>query len=126
MFTCFGENTEKYNTVIVPMEKEIARFDKNGEQITKNISYVLQFIDSTRFLASSSSNLIINLSEGLHRIKWISEHDYKKFETCGIKYKYCNCFLEYTDFKDDLIKYKCNTFYQQKYNEKLKKRFFNT
>ena len=51
------------------MEKEIARFDKNGEQITKNISYVLQFIDSARFMASSSSNLIINLSEGLHRIK---------------------------------------------------------
>ena len=35
----------------------------------------------------------------------------KKCETCGIKYKYCDCFLEYADFKDDLIKYKrlcCN------------------
>ena len=30
----------------------------------------------------------------------------KKCETCGIKYKYCDCFLEYADFKDDLIKYK--------------------
>ena len=30
------------------IEKEITRIDKNGEEITKNISYVLQFIDSTK------------------------------------------------------------------------------
>ena len=35
------------------MEKEKTRFDKNGEEITKNISYILQFIDSARFMASS-------------------------------------------------------------------------
>ena len=31
----------------------------------------------------------------------------KKCETCGIKYKCCSCFSEYTNFKDDLIEYKC-------------------
>ena len=31
----------------------------------------------------------------------------KKCETCRIKYKYWDCFLEYTNFKDDLIEYKC-------------------
>ena len=31
----------------------------------------------------------------------------KKYETCGIKYKYCDCFIEYKNFKDDLIEYKC-------------------
>ena len=25
----------------------------------------------------------------------------KKCETCGIKYKYCDCIFEYTNFKDD-------------------------
>ena len=30
--------------------------------------YVLQFIDSARFIASSLSNLVNNLSEGIHRI----------------------------------------------------------
>ena len=53
----------------------------------------------------------------------------KKCETCGIKYKYCNCFLKYTNFKDDLIEYKflsCNRIYQWKYDKKLKERFFNT
>ena len=36
-FTCSEENTEKYITFAVPIEKEVARIDKNGE-ITRNIS----------------------------------------------------------------------------------------
>ena len=31
----------------------------------------------------------------------------KKCETCEIKYRYCDCVLEYTSIKDDLIEYKC-------------------
>ena len=80
-------------------------------------------------MASSLSNLVNNFSEGLHRIKCKLEHGDKKRETCGIKYKYCDCFLEYTIFKDDLIEYKClscNKSYQRKFDEKLKERFFNT
>ena len=37
-FTCLGENTKKYITFAVPIEKEVTRTDKNGEEITKNIS----------------------------------------------------------------------------------------
>ena len=50
----------------------------------------------------------------------------KKCESSGIKCKYCNCFLEYINFKDDLIEYKylcCKKNYQQKFDEKLKERF---
>ena len=68
-FTCLGENTEKYITFTTPIEKEVARVDKNGEKITKNIFYILQFIDSARFMASSLSSLVDNPSEGIHRIK---------------------------------------------------------
>ena len=68
-FTSLGENTEKYITFTVPIEKEVPRIDKNGEEITKNISYILQFIDSARFMASSLSNVANNLSEGIHKIK---------------------------------------------------------
>ena len=32
------------------MEKEVTIIDKNGEEITKNISCILQFIYSTRFI----------------------------------------------------------------------------
>ena len=76
--TCLGENTEKYITLIVPIEKEVIRTDKNGDEITKNISCILQSIDSVRFVVSSLLNLANNLSEGIHRIKCKFGHNYKK------------------------------------------------
>ena len=42
-------------------------------------------------MANSSSNLVDNLAEGIHKIK----------------YQDCDCFLEYESVKDNLIKYKC-------------------
>ena len=54
-------------------------------------------------MARSLSNLVNSLSEGLHRIKFKLGHDDKKCEICGIKYKYCHCFLEYLNFKDSRI-----------------------
>ena len=87
------------------------------------MSYILEFINSARFLARSLSSLVNNLSEAIHKIKCKFGHDDKKCETCRIKYKYCDSFLEYMNFKDDLIKYKClfcNNNYQQKFDEKLK------
>ena len=99
-----------------------------GNKLQK-ISSILEFIDSARFMASSLSNLVNILSEGNHRIKFKFRHNDEMCETCRIKYKYCDCFLQYTNFKDDLIKYKClccNKNYQHKFDEKLKERFFNT
>ena len=49
---CLGENTEKYVTFSVPLKKE------NDQKIT----YILKFIDSFRFMSTSLSNLIDNLS----------------------------------------------------------------
>ena len=60
---CLGENTEKYITFTVPIEKEVTRINKYGEQTTKNISYILRFTDSAIFMAISLSNLVNNLSE---------------------------------------------------------------
>ena len=45
-----GENTENCLTFTVSIEKEVTRIDKNGEEITKNISYMLWLIDSASFL----------------------------------------------------------------------------
>ena len=79
-------------------------------------------------MASSSSNLVNNLSEGILKIKCKYGHDDKKCETCGIKYKDYNCFLECTNFKDDLVGYKCFCCNKnnKKIDENLKKQFFNT
>ena len=77
-------------------------------------------------MASSLSNLVNNLPEELHRIKCKLGHDDAKCETCGITFKYCDCFLEYTN---NLMEYKClccNTNYQHNFAENLKELFFNT
>ena len=37
-FTCLGENSEKYITFTAPIEEEVTRNDKNGEEVTNNIS----------------------------------------------------------------------------------------
>ena len=69
-FTCLGENTEKYITFTVPIEKEVRRIEKNGKEITKNVFYILQIIDSARVMESLLSNLINNLFEEIHKIKF--------------------------------------------------------
>ena len=76
------------------MGKKVTRIDKNRKEITKNISYILQYISSARFLASSLSNLVNKLSEGIVKIRRKFGHNEKKCGTCGINYKHCDCFLE--------------------------------
>ena len=63
-------------------------------------------------MASSLSNLVDNLAEVIRKIK----------------FKDCDCFLEYESVKGNLIKYKsfsCNKDYSNKLDEKLKKKFKN-
>ena len=108
------------------MKKEVTSIDKNGEEITKNVSYVLQFIHTARFMASSLSNLDNNLSEGIHKIKYKDVHNDKICKSCGITYNIWDCFLDYKNFKDGLIEYKyCSKNYQQKFEEKWKEQFLN-
>ena len=109
--------------------KKSYKNDKNGEEIIKYICYILQFIDGSKFMASSLSNLVSNVSETINKIKCKYQHNDKKWETCEITYEVYDCFLVYTNFKDDLIEYKCLCCiksHQQKSDEKLKERFLNT
>ena len=108
-----GENTKKYKTFFVPIEKDLTNIDKDGNESVVTISYKLKFLDDARFMATSLSNLVDILPEGLHKIK------------C----KDCDCFLKYESVKDNLIKYKClscNKNYSNKIDKELKKRFNNT
>ena len=66
-----------------------------------------------RFMATTSSNLVDTIAQGIHKTK------------C----KDCDYFLEYESVKDNFIKYKClscNKHYSNKIDEELKKRFKNT
>ena len=112
-FECLGESKEKYKTFSVRVKKEIINIDKEGNESVKTIFYRIKFVNSARFMASSLSNLIDNLTEGIHKIKR----------------KHYDCFLEYESFKDNLIKYKClicNKNYSNKLDEEFKKKFKNT
>ena len=57
-FECLGKHTENYITFSVPIKKE----RDNG----KTITYKIKFIDSFRFMSSSLSSLVHDLSEGIH------------------------------------------------------------
>ena len=56
LFNYLGKNTEKYITFPVLKQKEVMRVNKSRREITKTLSYRLQFIDSAGFIASSLSN----------------------------------------------------------------------
>ena len=63
-FDCLGENTKKYITFSVPIKKKIENEDLE-------IIYKIKFIDSYRFMSSSLSKLVDNLSEGIHNNKCV-------------------------------------------------------
>ena len=70
-FESLGKNTEKYITFSVPIKKEITEKDEDGNDKTTKISYKIKFIDSFRFMSSSLSNFVDNLSGGLHNDRCI-------------------------------------------------------
>ena len=112
-FECLGENTEKYITFSVPIKKEITEKYKNGNNKITKISYKIKFIDSFRFMSTSLSKLVDNLSEGLHN------------DRC-IDYKSC---LDYMTTKDEKLIFRCFSCkknYEKDFNKELIKRFANT
>ena len=66
---CLGENTEKYISFSLKINKKITKKDEDGNKKIVNVPYRLKFIDSYRVMAASSSELVDNLSNGLHSKK---------------------------------------------------------
>ena len=105
-FDCLGENTEKYITFSVPIKKKIENKDLE-------ITYKIKFIDSYRFMSSSLSKLVDNLSEGIHNNKCAN----------------CESCLDYVKTKNEklLLKcFNCKTYYKKKFNKDLIKKIKNT
>ena len=106
-FECLGENTEKYITFSVLIKKKIEIKDLE-------ITYKIKFIDSYRFMASSLSKLVDNLSEGIHNNKCLD----------------CNSCLDYVRITKNeklLLKcFNCDSYYKKKFNKDLIKKFKNT
>ena len=106
-FDCLGENTEKYIIFSVPLKKKIENKDIE-------INYKIKFIDSCRFMSSSLTKLVDNLSEGIHNNKCFD----------------CKSNLDYvriTKNKKLLLKcFNCNIYYKKKFNNDLIQKFKNT
>ena len=114
-FECLGENTEKYITFSVPMKKKIENKDLE-------ITYKIKFIDSYRFMTSSLSKLVDNLSEGIHN---------NKCSDCCSNLNYIKTTakpssLERKNEKLILECYNCKQRYKKKINKELIKRFAST
>ena len=106
-FECLGENTEKYITFSVPIKKKIENKDME-------ITYKIKFIDSFRFMATSLSNLVDNLTKGIHTNKYLD----------------CNSCLDYVRITKNeklLLKcFNCDIYYKKKSKKDLIKKFKNT
>ena len=100
---CLGEKTEK-KYFSVPIKKELDN--------DKTIAYKLKFIDNFRFMSSSLSSLVDNLSEGLDSDKCTD----------------CKSCLDYMIIKDDQLIFKCfecKKNCKKDFNKDLIKRFAN-
>ena len=53
----------------MPIKQETIKRDKDGDDEIREILYKIEFIDSFRFMSTSLSNLVNNLSEGVHNDK---------------------------------------------------------
>ena len=111
-FECLGKNTEKYITFSVPIKKETTKKEKNGNDKITKISYNIKFIDSCRFMSTSLSNLVSNLSEGFHNDRCID----------------CKSCLDYMTSKDEQLIFRCfrcKKNYEKDFNKELIQRFAN-
>ena len=104
-FECLGENTEKYITFSVPIKKKI-------ENKNIDITYKIKFIDSFRFMATSLSKLVDNLTENIHNDKCIK----------------CMSNLCFVNAMNETLTFECVDFkkeYKKDLNKKLIERFSN-
>ena len=109
---CLGENIEKHITFSVPIKKKTMKNGNGNDKITK-ILYKIKFIDSYIFMSTLLSNLVNNLSEGLHNDKCID----------------CKSCLDYMTTKDEQLIFRCfrcKKNYEKNFNKELIQRFANT
>ena len=105
-FECLGENTEKYITFSVPIKTKI-------ENKNMDITYKINFIDSFRFMATSLSKLVDNLTDNIHNDKCI-------------KCKSNLCFVRAMNEKLVFKCIDCEKEYEKEFNKELIERFANT
>ena len=105
-FECLGGKTEKYITFSVPIKKKIENKDIE-------ITYKMKFIDSFRFMATSLSKLVDNLTEDIHGDICVD----------------CKSDLSYMKVMDETLIFRCfncKKDYEKEINKELIERFAST
>ena len=105
-FECLGENTEKYITFSAPIKKRI-------ENKNMDMTYKTKFIDSFRFMATSLSKLVDNLTDNIHNDKCIK----CKSNLCFVRAMNQTLLFKCID---------CEKEYEKEFNKELLERFSNT
>ena len=105
-FECLRENTEKYITFSVPIKKRM-------ENKNMDITYKIKFTDSFRFMATSLSKLVDNVTDNIHNDKCIK----------------CKSNLCFVRAMNETLLFKCidcEKEYEKEINKELIERFPNT
>ena len=93
-FTCLGENNEKYITFTFPTEvQELIKMEK---KLQKNMSLHIPIIDSTRFMASSLSNIVTNFLKEFIELNENSDMNIKNVKRAELNI--ADYSLEYINF----------------------------
>ena len=96
----------------MPIKKEITKKDKDGNDKITKLSYKIKFIDSYRFMSTSLSSLVNNLSEGVHNDKCTN----------------CKSCLDHMTTKDEQLIFRCfrcKKNYEKDFHKELIQRFAN-
>ena len=103
--TCLGENTEKYLTFTVPLENRVTKIDKNEKKLQKLYLTYYNLLIVQGLWQTHQTLSIIFLKEFI--ILNVNTDTMIKNVKLGELDMSCSYFLQYINFKDDLIEYKC-------------------
>ena len=62
-FECLEENTQSYQTFLVPIEKQVTNIDKDGNENAVAMSYRIKFFYSARYMIQVHYQILLIISQ---------------------------------------------------------------
>ena len=109
--TCLEEKTEIYITFSITIEKKLKKSIKMKNKSQDSCLTDHNLLIAQHFREAHHQTFLIILLKEFIKLNVNMDIAIKECEACGIEYKYCECFLEYTNLKGELMEYRflcCN------------------